>query len=153
MATGTEPQTHSEELKSSIRASGLKVTAPRVAVLEVLQHAPHSSVEQVFAEVRKTLSGTSAQTIYGILASFTGAGLVRRFDPPDSPALFECRVGDNHHHLSCVGCGLIQDVDCVIGQAPCLTPSDDSGFTIYSAEVTFNGLCRACQTSGLPTTG
>ncbi len=153
MATGTEPQTHPEELKSSIRASGLKVTAPRVAVLEVLQHAPHSSAEQVFAEVRKTLSGTSAQAIYGILASFTGAGLVRRFDPPNSPALFECRVGDNHHHLSCVGCGMIQDVDCVIGETPCLTPSDDSGFTIYSAEVTFNGLCRSCQTNGQPKTG
>lgn len=153
MPQGTVPQTQPDPLRAVISESGLKVTAPRVAVLEILQSAPHSSADQVFNEARKSLSKISAQTIYGILASFTGAGLVRRFDPPNSPALYECRVGDNHHHLSCVGCGLVQDVDCVIGEAPCLTPSDDSGFTIYSAEVTFNGLCRTCQTSGSPETG
>ncbi|WP_028281151.1 Fur family transcriptional regulator [Arthrobacter sp. H5] len=152
MALGPGSQTHADVLRSTIRGAGLKVTAPRVAVLDVLQHAPHSSAEQVFAEVRKSLSGTSAQAVYGILAAFTGAGLVRRFDPPDSPALFECRVGDNHHHLACIGCGLIQDVDCVIREAPCLTPSDDSGFTIFSAEVTFNGLCRTCQSNRAPQT-
>ncbi len=153
MPQGTVSQTQPNALRAIISESGLKVTAPRVAVLEILQSAPHSSADQVFNEARKSLSKISAQTIYGILASFTGAGLVRRFDPPNSPALFECRVGDNHHHLSCVGCGLVQDVDCVIGEAPCLTPSDDSGFTIYSAEVTFNGLCRTCQTNGSPETG
>lgn len=150
MASGSAPQTPTDVLRSTIRGSGLKATGPRVAVLDVLQQAPHSSAEQVFAEVRKSLSGTSSQAVYGILAAFTGAGLARRFDPPGSPALFESRVGDNHHHLACVGCGLIQDVDCVIGEAPCLTPSDASGFIVLSAEVTFNGLCRTCQNDSSP---
>ncbi|TDK24233.1 transcriptional repressor [Arthrobacter crusticola] len=131
-------------LRQSIRAAGLKVTAPRVAVLEVLQHNPHSSAEQVFTKVQDILSGSSTQAVYGILAAFTSAGLARRFDPAGHPALFESRVED-HHHLVCVCCGAVQDVDCVIGEAPCLTPSDSSGFAIFGAEVTFNGLCRPCQ--------
>ncbi|WP_343212814.1 transcriptional repressor [Arthrobacter sp. Br18] len=107
---------------------------------------------KVFAKAQDILSGSSTQAVYGILAAFTGAGLVRRFDPPGSATLFECRVGDNHHHLVCVQCGAVQDVDCVIGAAPCLTPSDTAGFTVFSAEVTFNGLCRQCrnQVAALP---
>ncbi|MBG6223969.1 Fur family ferric uptake transcriptional regulator [Arthrobacter sp. CAN_A2] len=145
MPTASASIPDTDVLKHTIRASGLKVTAPRVAVLRALQHLPHSSAERVFERVKDDLSGTSPQAVYGILAAFTGAGLVRRFDPPGSPALFECRVGDNHHHLVCVRCGTIRDVDCVIGQAPCLEPSDDSGFTVFAAEVTFNGLCEQCR--------
>lgn len=136
-----------DRLRQSIRASGLKVTAPRVAVLQALQNMPHSSAEQVFVSVRDALPGTSTQAVYGVLAAFTEAGLVRRFDPPGSPALFECRVRDNHHHLVCISCGAIRDVDCVVGAAPCLTPSDAQGFSVLTAEVTFNGLCAQCRTS------
>ncbi|MEA9985038.1 MULTISPECIES: Fur family transcriptional regulator [Subtercola] len=134
-----------EVLADRIRAVGLKVTAPRLAVLHTLQNAPHSSAEQVFAGLREELPGTSTQAVYGVLTSFTAAGLVRRFDPAGSPALYECRVGDNHHHVVCVRCGDLRDVDCVIGEAPCLTPSDTSGFSIFAAEVTFTGLCADCQ--------
>ena len=135
----------SASLADSVRAAGLKVTAPRLAVLGMLQNAPHSSAEDVFAGVRNELPGTSVQAVYGVLAAFTFAGLVRRIDPASSPALFECRVGDNHHHILCVRCGDLKDVDCVIGAAPCLVPSDTSGFTVYAAEVTFTGLCGPCQ--------
>lgn len=145
MAFATDSQAGTDVLRQSIRDSGLKVTAPRLAVLEVLLHNPHSSAEQVFTKVQDILSGSSTQAVYGILAAFMGAGLVRRFDPPGSAALFECRVGDNHHHLVCIRCGAVKDVDCVIGEALCLTPSDTSGFTVFAAEITFNGLCHECQ--------
>jgi Fe2+ or Zn2+ uptake regulation protein len=131
--------------RESIRAAGLKVTQPRLAVLRVLQQNPHSSAEDIFTRMQGVLAGSSTQAVYGILAAFTGAGLVRRIDPPGSPALFECRVGDNHHHLVCVRCGAIADVDCVVGDAPCLTPSDTAGFEIFAAEVTFTGLCEHCR--------
>ncbi|WP_049822381.1 Fur family transcriptional regulator [Arthrobacter sp. H41] len=145
MAFTTDSSTGTDTLRQSIRNSGLKVTAPRLAVLEVLQQNPHSSAEQIFAKAQDILGGSSTQAVYGILAAFTGAGLARRFDPPGSAALFECRVGDNHHHLVCAQCGVVKDVDCVIGQAPCLTPSDTAGFTVFAAEVTFNGLCQPCR--------
>ncbi|MFB2586674.1 Fur family transcriptional regulator [Herbiconiux liukaitaii] len=144
MAIGTAAR---EVLAERIRAAGLKVTAPRLAVLSMLQEAPHSSAEQVFVGVREELPGTSTQAVYGVLNAFTGAGLVRRFDPAGSPALYECRVGDNHHHVVCVRCGDLRDVDCVVGEAPCLTPSDTSGFSVFAAEVTFTGLCADCRTA------
>ena len=100
--------------------------------------------DTVFRAVRETLPGTSLQAVYGVLGALTGVGLVRRFDPAGSPALFERRVGDNHHHLVCSNCGTIRDVDCVIGAAPCLTPVDTAGFRIHTAEVTFWGLCAEC---------
>ena len=134
-----------ERLTGSIRTAGLKVTAQRLAVLQVLQNAPHSSADQVLAAVRQSLPNISAQAVYGILSAFTEAGLARRLDPAGSPALYESRVGDNHHHLVCIRCGRIKDVDCVIGQAPCLAPSDDSGFTVLAAEVTFSGICSSCR--------
>lgn len=132
-------------LADAVRATGLKVTASRLAVLGMLQTAPHSSAEAVFAGVRDELPTTSMQAVYGILAAFTAAGLVRRVDPAGSPALYECRVADNHHHILCVRCGDLRDVDCVIGAAPCLTPSNTSGFTVIAAEVTFTGICEICQ--------
>lgn len=134
-----------EELVLALRAAGLKVTAPRLAVLAALRQSPHSSADRVFQAVRSELPGTSAQAVYGVLGALTEAGLARRFDPPGSAALFECRVGDNHHHLLCIRCGKVADVDCVVGAAPCLSPSDDSGFAVLSAEVTFNGICPQCR--------
>lgn len=142
--THLEP-TGTATLAETVRASGLKATASRLAVLGMLQTAPHSSAEAVFAGVSDELPTTSMQAVYGILAAFTAAGLVRRIDPAGSPALFECRVADNHHHILCVRCGDLRDVDCVIGAAPCLTPSDTSGFTVLAAEVTFTGVCEDCQ--------
>ncbi|MCC9145272.1 MULTISPECIES: Fur family transcriptional regulator [unclassified Arthrobacter] len=133
-----------QTLAGDIRSAGLKSTSQRVAVLAALQQAPHSSADSLLASVRSELPGISAQAVYGILSAFTEAGLARRVEPPGSPALYESRVGDNHHHLVCIRCGAIKDVDCVIGQAPCLTPSDDSGFTILAAEVTFSGICSTC---------
>lgn len=134
-----------ERLAGNIRTAGLKVTAQRLAVLGALQDAPHSSAERILAVVREQLPAISAQAVYGILSAFTEAGLARRLEPAGSPALYESRVGDNHHHLVCIRCGTIRDVDCVIGQAPCLTPSDDSGFTVLAAEVTFSGICSSCR--------
>ncbi|MFS4505174.1 Fur family transcriptional regulator [Clavibacter sp. Sh2141] len=145
MAAAPPPTPDVDELRRTIRATGLKVTEPRVAVLRVLQANPHSSADGIFAGVRDLLPNSSVQAVYGILAAFTGAGLARRFDPPQSPALFESRVGDNHHHLVCVRCGAVADVDCVVGEAPCLTPSDTSGFAVIAAEVTFAGVCSRCQ--------
>ena len=140
----------SEALTGDIRSAGLKVTAQRLAVLHTLQQAPHSSADKVLAGVRQELPGISAQAVYGILAAFTEAGLTRRLDPAGSPALYESRVGDNHHHLVCIRCGLVRDVDCVTGQAPCLKPADDSGFTVLAAEVTFNGICSTCAQQAEP---
>ena len=147
MSTLPPPSTDVDEgtLRRTISAAGLKVTEPRLAVLGVLRENPHSSADAIFAAVQKRLTGSSVQAVYGILGAFTGAGLARRFDPPGSPALFESRVGDNHHHIVCVRCGAVADVDCVIGEAPCLTPEDRSGFTVLAAEVTFSGICGQCQ--------
>ncbi|ANP71703.1 Fur family transcriptional regulator [Cryobacterium arcticum] len=132
-------------LADSIRASGLKVTAPRLAVLRVLDQAPHSTAERLFATVRAELPGTSLQAVYGVLAAFTGAGIARKIEPAGSPALFERQVGDNHHHIVCTRCGAVHDVDCAVGEAPCLTPSNTAGFTVHTAEVTYWGLCPDCQ--------
>jgi len=135
----------SDTLADSIRASGLKVTAPRLAVLRVLDQAPHSTAERLFAAVRAELPGTSLQAVYGVLAAFTGAGIARKIEPAGSPALFERRVGDNHHHIVCTGCSVVRDVDCAVGHTPCLTPADTHGFAVSSAEVTYWGLCADCQ--------
>jgi len=139
-------------LAAGIRSVGLKVTAQRLAVLGALADSPHATAERVFAAVRSGLPGTSLQAVYGVLTAFTAAGLIRRIEPAGSAALFERRVGDNHHHLVCTACGAVHDVDCVVGEAPCLTPSDAHGFAVASAEVTFWGLCPSCRAPSDPTT-
>jgi Fe2+ or Zn2+ uptake regulation protein len=128
-----------------LRGVGRRVTAPRVAVLQALEGMPHAAADVVFAKVALALPGTSLQAVYGVLAALAGAGLVRRIEPAGSPALYELRTGDNHHHVVCTVCGDVADVDCVVGHAPCLTPSNDAGFTVQTAEVTFWGLCAACR--------
>jgi Fur family ferric uptake transcriptional regulator len=143
-ATGTADPAAADHA-AEIRAAGLKVTAPRLAVLRGLAESPHATADQLFESVSATLTGTSLQAVYGVLGAFTTAGLVRRIEPAGSAALFERRVGDNHHHLVCTGCRSVTDVECVVGQAPCLTPSDSAGFVVQTAEVTFWGLCPACQ--------
>ncbi|MFF2388248.1 Fur family transcriptional regulator [Agromyces sp. NPDC058104] len=130
-----------------IRAAGLKVTAPRLAVLEALSGHGHLDAETVFERVRGGLPTTSLQAVYGVLAALSGAGLLRRIEPAGSPALYEGRTGDNHHHLVCTRCHTVADVDCVVGQPPCLEPSDPGGFAIHTAEVTFWGLCADCRSS------
>ena len=127
-----------------LRASGLKATATRRAVLHALEEHPHSGVDEVLARVRVELPDTSAQAVYGVLSAFTDAGLTRRIEPEGHPRRFELRVGDNHHHVVCRQCGAVADVDCVVGAAPCLHPSTSSGFTVDTAEVTFWGTCPDC---------
>ena len=141
-----EPAAHgAADHAAEIRAAGLKVTAPRLAVLQGLAASPHATADQLYDSVSATLTGTSLQAVYGVLAAFTTAGLVRRIEPAGSAALFERRVGDNHHHIVCTRCHSVRDVECVTGEAPCLTPSDTAGFVVQTAEVTFWGLCPDCQ--------
>ncbi|MFF9563713.1 Fur family transcriptional regulator [Leifsonia sp. NPDC014704] len=132
-------------LESALRAAGLKATRGRVAVLEALTDRPHADAETVFRTVLPSLPGTSIQNVHNVLGDLTAAGLLRRIEPAGSAALYERRTGDNHHHVVCTGCGAVADVDCVVGHAPCLHPSDAGGFAIDTAEVTFWGLCPSCQ--------
>jgi len=128
-----------------LRDAGLRVTAPRLAVLSVLAEHPHATVELVTRLTRQRLGRVSTQAIYDVLAACADAGLVRRIEPAGSAARFETRTGDNHHHLVCRTCGATMDVDCVVGARPCLTPSDDAGYLLDEAEVVFWGLCPRCQ--------
>lgn len=129
-----------------IRSVGLRVTAPRVAVLDALRDVPHADVDALLNAVRTRIE-VSTQAVYDVLRAFADAGLVRRIEPAGSPARFEMRVDDNHHHVVCRGCGSVADVDCATGSAPCLDPSNDHGFLIDEAEVTYWGLCPRCQKS------
>lgn len=128
-----------------IRGAGLRVTATRVAVLEALRDRPHATADDVFARVSGTLAGTSKQSVYNALGDFADAGLARRIEPAGHSGTFELRVGDNHHHVVCTRCGRIDDVDCVVGEAPCLHAPEGSGFVIETAEVTFWGVCPDCR--------
>ena len=132
-------------LENGLRAAGLRVTSGRIAVLTALSDRPHTDAETVFRAVLSWLPGTSIQNVHNVLGDLTDAGLVRRIEPAGSAALYERRIGDNHHHVVCNSCGAVADVDCVVGHAPCLKPSDASGFTVSTAEVTFWGLCPSCQ--------
>jgi Fur family transcriptional regulator, stress-responsive regulator len=131
----------------AVRGAGLRVTDSRVAVFEALRDRPHASAEDVFRAVIEAAPASSRQSVYNALGDFAEAGLVRRIEPAGRPMLFELRVDDNHHHVICRSCHTVADVDCVTGHAPCLTPSDDHGFVIDTAEVVFWGLCPACAAS------
>ncbi|WP_406160942.1 transcriptional repressor [Streptomyces sp. NBC_00882] len=128
-----------------LRGAGLRVTAARVALLETVRAGDHLAADALATGVRDRLGHISLQAVYEALHSLTAAGLVRRLEPPGSPARFEGRVGDNHHHLVCRSCGAVVDVDCAVGHAPCLTASDDGGFSIDEAEVIYWGLCPDCS--------
>jgi Fe2+ or Zn2+ uptake regulation protein len=131
-----------------LRGAGLRVTAARVALLETVRNGDHLDAETIASRVRDRLGHISLQAVYDALHALTRTGLIRRIEPPDSPARFEGRVGDNHHHVICRSCGVVADVDCAVGEAPCLTASDDHGFAIDEAEVIYWGLCSGCATAG-----
>ena len=134
-----------------LRAADLRVTRPRLAVLEAVDAHPHADTETVFGAVRDGLPEVSRQAVYDVLAALTAVGLLRRIQPSGSVARYESRVGDNHHHVVCRSCGVIADVDCAVGEAPCLTPSDHEGaldgFVLDEAEVIYWGLCPDCATA------
>jgi Fe2+ or Zn2+ uptake regulation protein len=123
----------------------LRVTAPRLAVLDAARRGDHLTVDEIAAIARERIGSVSTQAVYDVLAALAAAGLVRRIEPAGSPARFETRVADNHHHLVCRSCGVVVDVDCAIGVAPCLDPSTTAGFLVDEADVTYWGLCPACQ--------
>ncbi len=131
-----------------LRARGLRVTKPRLAVLGILTRGGHLEVDEITRQARETLDSVSTQAIYDVLGALARAGLARRIEPAGSPALYEGRTGDNHHHVVCRACGLIADVDCAVGSAPCLDPSQTHGFFLDEAEVTYWGLCPACRELG-----
>ncbi|MDN5766732.1 MAG: transcriptional repressor [Humibacillus sp.] len=133
------------DVEALLRHSSLRVTRPRLAVLTVLTAHPHSDTESIIREVRAMAGDVSHQAVYDVLRALTAAGLVRRIQPAGSVARYEARIGDNHHHLVCRDCGAIVDVDCAVGPAPCLTASDDHGFVIDLAEVTYWGVCAHCS--------
>ena len=131
--------------ENALRDAGLRVTQGRLAVLDALSEHPHANAETVLRTVLPALPGTSIQNVHNVLGDLTTAGLLRRIEPAYSPALYERRTGDNHHHAVCTSCGAVTDVDCVVGQAPCLHPSDAAGYAVTTAEVTFWGQCPSCQ--------
>ncbi|HEY8821867.1 MAG TPA: Fur family transcriptional regulator [Dermatophilaceae bacterium] len=131
--------------EEQLRDAALRVTGPRVAVLAEVHAHPHTDVDTLAAKVRSRLGSVSTQAVYDVLRALSDAGLVRRVEPAGSPALFEARVGDNHHHVVCRRCGEVADIDCAIGSAPCLEASNTKGFVVDEAEVTYWGTCPACQ--------
>jgi Fur family ferric uptake transcriptional regulator len=128
-----------------LRAAGLRVTSARLAILQVVAAGGHPGADEIARGVRDRIGHVSTQAVYEALNALTAAGLVRRIEPAGSPARYEGRIGDNHHHIVCRRCGTVSDVDCVIGHAPCLEPAALAGFVIDEAEVTFWGLCSRCQ--------
>lgn len=140
------------DLEATLRSASLRVTRPRLAVLAIVHEHPHVDTETVIALVRAEIGAVSHQAIYDVLRALTGAGLIRRIQPAGATARYEARVGDNHHHAVCRSCGAIADVDCVIGHAPCLVPSQDHGFVVYEAEVVFWGTCPTCAATHVPST-
>jgi Fur family ferric uptake transcriptional regulator len=130
-----------------LREADLRVTRPRLAVLGAVHAVAHADTDSIISAVRAEVGDVSHQAVYDVLRALTAAGLVRRIQPPGSVARYEARVGDNHHHLVCRNCGAIVDVDCAVGEAPCLTPSSAAGFTVDEAEVVYWGLCPDCLTS------
>lgn len=127
-----------------LRAAGLRVTAPRLAVLAEVQTHPHATVETIRAAVRARLGTVSTQAVYGVLHALTDAGILRRFEPEGSASRYELARGDNHHHAVCRRCGAVTDVACATGSSPCLHASGEHGFEIELAEVIYWGTCPSC---------
>jgi Fur family ferric uptake transcriptional regulator len=138
------------DLERALRAAGLRVTRPRLAVLDAVHAQPHLDTKALIGAARVRLGAVSHQAVYDVLRALEDSGLVRRIQPEGSDARYEARVGDNHHHLVCRDCGAIADVDCTTGAAPCLTPSADAGFVIDEAEVLFWGRCPSCAADPPP---
>jgi Fur family transcriptional regulator, stress-responsive regulator len=134
-----------DALATALRAAGRRVTTPRLAVYAAVAAHGHLDADGVGRAVRGELGSVSTQTFYDALGVLCELELLRRIEPAHSPALYETRVADNHHHVICRGCGAVADVDCAVGDAPCLEPSSARGFVVDEAEVTYWGLCPACQ--------
>ena len=137
----------SVEVEELLRGAELRVTRPRVAVLTAVYEHPHADTDSLIGVVREGIGEVSTQAVYDVLRALASAGLARRIEPAGSAARFEARVGDNHHHLVCRVCGDVADVDCAIGHTPCLIPGDAAGYVVDEADVTFWGICPACQTT------
>src|SRR3712207_2827790 len=137
MATAPDPD-------ALLRRHGVQVTAQRLAVLRAVSGGPHRTADAIYHDVRAALGAISRQAVYDALSTFTAKGLVRRIQPAGSPARYEGRVGDNHHHLICRACSRMLDVDCAVGHTPCLTAVEDFGFEIDEAEVVYWGRCPNC---------
>jgi Fur family transcriptional regulator, stress-responsive regulator len=135
------------DFEQMLRGAALRVTRPRLAVLSAVYENSHADTDSIIAAVRRELPDVSHQAVYDSLHTLTAEGLVRRIQPSGSVARYESRVGDNHHHVVCRSCGRIADVDCAVDDVPCLTASDDHGFTIDEAEVIYWGLCPDCSTA------
>lgn len=138
------------EVELLLRGAALRVTRPRVAVLTAVYQHPHADTDQIIGHVRRDVGEVSHQAVYDVLRALTNTGLVRRIEPAGSVARYESRVADNHHHVVCRSCGAVADVDCAVGSTPCLTASDDQGFAIDEAEVTYWGLCPDCTSNTVP---
>jgi len=144
MGATLEEMVHAPGSATTLRAAGLRVTRPRLVIMEAVDKNPHADTEAIFHAARRQLPDISRQTVYDVLNALTAVGLARRIQPAGATARYESRVRDNHHHVVCRSCGAIADVDCAIGAAPCLTASDDLGFDIDEAEVIYWGLCPDC---------
>jgi Fur family transcriptional regulator, stress-responsive regulator len=139
------------DIERVLRDAGLRVTRPRVAVLTAVHGRPHADTDSIIGAVRDDLGDVSHQAVYDVLRALTNAGLLRRIQPSGSVARYESRTGDNHHHIVCRSCGVIADVDCAVGDTPCLTAADDHDFTIDEAEVIYWGLCPDCSAAASST--
>jgi len=135
-----------------LRARGIAATAQRLAVLRAVANSPHITADGVVALAQGDIGAISRQAVYDALGVLVNKGLIRRIQPVGSPALYEDRVADNHHHVICRICGVVADVDCAVGSTPCLTAADDMGFEIDEAEVAYWGRCPTCQAQGRTTT-
>lgn len=142
--------TEEPDYSAVLRSAALRVTRPRMAVLQAVGQHPHADTELIINATRELVPDVSRQTVYDALNALAATGLVRRIQPAGSVARYETRVGDNHHHVVCRSCGVIADVDCAVGEAPCLTASDDLGFEVDEAEVIYWGICPACSTAPPP---
>jgi Fur family transcriptional regulator, stress-responsive regulator len=134
-----------EEYEQLLRGADLRVTRPRLAVLNAVYDHPHADTNSIIGFVREDLGEVSHQAVYDGLRALTDARLLRQIQPPGSVSRYESRVADNHHHLVCRSCGSIADVDCAVGDAPCLTASDDHGYAIDECEIVYWGLCPGCS--------
>lgn len=136
-----------EAWAAQLRAKGRRVTKQRLAVLTAVHDNPHSTADAIVTAVRQELPGITVQSVYVVLADLTDINMLRKFEPPGSAGLYETRTGDNHHHAYCIRCGKVEDVDCAIGAAPCLTPNNFHGMALISADVLYRGICQTCQTA------
>jgi Fe2+ or Zn2+ uptake regulation protein len=139
----------SDDQAALLRRHGVQVTAQRLAVLRAVSQRPHSTATDVDAAVRTEIGAISLQAVYDALGALAEKGIIRRIQPAGSPARYEDRVGDNHHHIICRACGRTVDANCAVGYAPCLEAPADSGFEIDEAEVIFWGRCLECVAASL----